>query len=81
MGLLASRLGAAVPAAVQNTTTSLRLAAPASLNAEASTADAKKLDMEIIEVVQDVRSLDVAALLARMVGAIQALDEKVRHSY
>ena len=61
VGLLASRIASAMPAAVATTTTSLRL------------DDGQ-------EAVENVRSLDVAALLTRMVGSIQALDEQLRES-
>ena len=80
VGLLASRVGAAMPAAVKTTATSLQLAAPAAPSVVATETDTEIPESKILEDVQDMRSLDVAALLARMVGAIQALDEKVCHS-
>ena len=61
VGMLASRVASAMPAAVATTTTSLRL------------DDGQ-------EAVENVRSLDMAALLTRMVGSIQALDEQLQES-
>ena len=64
VGLLASRMEAAMPAAVTTLATSLHLT-------DGRTEGIKR-DVE------DVRSVDVAALLTRLVGSVQALDAQVQ---
>ena len=86
VGLLASGVEAAMPAAVTATATSLRLTAGRGAKVLHNVKDraghaqpaAEESDPPVVEVVDNVRSLDVAALLARMVGSIQALDTQVQ---
>merc|ERR1711865_19852 len=87
VGLLASRLESAMPAAVVRTGTSLNLAAnPADRSLKQQQQqqqqpnDAGEEKRQASERIDNIRSLDVSALLAHMIGSIQALDTQVQAS-
>jgi hypothetical protein len=78
VGLLASRLQAAMPDTVTTTQTSLHLIDAASMHTPTPTRgqQQEREEPRVLESVAGVRSLDVAALLTRLVGSAQALDEQ-----
>ena len=81
VGLLASRVEAAMPAAVKTTSTTLHLTEQAAAGRQSSSSSSSEpapAPAPASESLENLRSLDVAALLTRLVGSVQALDAQVQ---